>query len=110
MKRNREKTLVIKESGYRNTAGSMPAVFHIMHAHIRERFNFKVLRICMRTHRSELSRQLRSFTRWLFYAAKVGTFAARVRALTPPNVHRTFSGALFTLHPQRLLVLLPDVQ
>ena len=28
-----------KESGYRNTAGSMPAVFHIMHTHIRARFN-----------------------------------------------------------------------
>ena len=24
-----------KESGYRNTAGSMPAVFHTMHAYIR---------------------------------------------------------------------------
>ena len=33
----------------------------------------------------------------LFYAAKVGTFDARVRALTPQNVHRTFRGALFTL-------------
>ena len=31
-----EKMLVItKRAGYRNTAGSMPAVFLIMHAHIR---------------------------------------------------------------------------
>ena len=38
-------------------------------------------------------------------ASKVGTFATRVRALTPLNVHRTFSGALFTLHPLQQLVL-----
>ena len=44
----------------------------------------------------------------LFYTSKVGTFDARVRALTPQNVHRTFRGALFTLHPLRLLELLRD--